>query len=360
MPWINRDIEQIISDLRAEAADQKECVTRYFFQAVAVTGAIWTFMFNFNDQERGIFLYLSGAIVVFMLLSVVRMANHKYTTINRNLGYELHLNRLKDYAQIGNERLRKKMLEIGWEEAMCAWRVAQTTMFEELYGSTIFLIPHTVRRKHRGKDYRWYDTHDLLRKVKKTCQKRRWLHRLLEKMKRIEGPTYHPGNYLRNIHWFLHALGGFSIFIMVYFYVLDVGKKPLIFDTLSSEEQIRISVSGTIILVITLYFLTQIHRQASLRRILQSELLSIQSCAVVWRVVVVCQLLASSYAIRFQKSYRYYTIYTASLALHFNERFDEPHEWLNEWEGCFGSEEMFAKLRNVLPSDEQLTPITSV
>jgi len=44
------------------------------------------------------------------------MVNHKYSTVNRNLGYELHLYRLKDYAKIGNAKWAEKMLHIGWRK----------------------------------------------------------------------------------------------------------------------------------------------------------------------------------------------------------------------------------------------------
>src|ERR1041385_3172482 len=94
--WRNSKVETIIADLRKEVDEQKECITKYTFQALAFVSGVWGLVFNAGGV--GLPFYFCNALLIFTLLAVARMANHKYSTMNRNLGYELHLNRLKDYA----------------------------------------------------------------------------------------------------------------------------------------------------------------------------------------------------------------------------------------------------------------------
>jgi len=105
---------------------------------------------------------------------------HRYQTVNRNLGFELHLSRLKDYARIGTVEWAEKMTEVGWEEVMCAWRIVQPTLFNALYDAKPTVLP--IRRRSKRAISKWHDTRSLV----------------------VAGTSYYPGSYLRNVHFILH------------------------------------------------------------------------------------------------------------------------------------------------------------
>jgi len=164
------------------------------------------------------------------------------------------------------------------------------------------------------------------------------------------GTAYHPGNYLRNIHWMLHAVGGFSLAIMIFFFFAQAFS----FDftkSLSVSDLLNLISPAVIIAAILIYFVAQINRQGSFRRILESEMLSIQTGAVVWRIVITCHILAVVSAFKRHKSYMYYTHYCSSLAADFNRHFYEPHNWLSKWEllGTPVTETTFQELEKIIP-----------
>lgn len=320
--WKNREVDKIISDLRAEVGGQKECITRYSFQAMGFTAAFWGFILK--SGISGPEFYLCGAMVVLILMAVVRMANHKYHTINRNLGYELHLYRLKDYSRIeGGNSARtawnKKFLDVGWEEAICAWRIVQPTIFDALYHSDKALFPYRIRGHHRKfPKYRWYATNRLIK----------------------NGATYRPGNYLRNLHLLLHSCEFFSLIVMwglllstVHYHQINL-----------KQEMTLIALSGLSLLVITRFLI-----ERRTRKILEGELLSIQSCAFVWRLVVTSHILAVECALGKYKSYQFYTRYLSLLALDItHSNFYGIHRWLARWEKAFASGELELKLKRIM------------
>src|ERR1041384_5747122 len=327
--YASANASSVIDALRKEAELQKECITRYVFQVMVFSAAIWSFLFNFHFNSRSPNLYMGGTLLVFILMNVMRMANHKYHTVNRNLGYELHLSRIRDYAMIGNPLWADKLMEIGWEEAMCAWRVVQATIFVNLYHKAEnFLMPHRLRREHRKKGlYRWYNTQRLL-KVRQKSHK--------ASLDDMLNATYHAGKYLRNIQLFLITMSIFSLTVMIYCY--NQSSIPPASGQLEQRLPfVDERLITTLLIVITCYTATQFIRHTSFRRILEHQLLSIQSCAVVWRVVATCHLIAVTRALNRRKSYQYYTVYCEILALDFTKSFYEPHEWMKRWETLWGT-----------------------
>lgn len=132
--WKNRYTETIIRDLRSEVNSLKACVAQYSLQAVGFSAVVWGLFFKPELRSTAV-VFACGAIVTALLLLVAQMANHKYRTINRNLAYELHLYRLKDYAAATTQHptWTQRMLDVGWEEGMCAWRIVQPTISDALY-----------------------------------------------------------------------------------------------------------------------------------------------------------------------------------------------------------------------------------
>ncbi|MDB6028579.1 MAG: hypothetical protein JWM68_4802 [Verrucomicrobiales bacterium] len=341
--WENRDTEKIISDIRAEVSSQKESITRYTFQAVGAAGVIWGLVLKLDGKAiplyDGAAVYLCGTVVVFLMLVVVRITNHNYHTVNRNSGYELHLCRLKDYSRVvheknksGRRELADRMLKVGWEEAMCAWRFVQPSLFSHVYKSfknqfaSVFFAHKIKKKLYPLPLYRWYATETLVK----------------------GDAVYHPGSYLRNIHWILYTVGGLSLAMMWVFLFVQAKALPGIsIGQLVFSDFINVIITG--------WFFAQFNRQSSFRKLLEKEMLSIQSCAVVWRVVITCHLLGSTWAIKTNKSYKSYTTYTSGLALDFNEQFDNPHAWLTDWEDIFGTPAMDERLRKLFPESSTTT-----
>jgi hypothetical protein len=346
----NRTIEDITRDIRAEATTQKECITRYTFQAMILTGALWAFAFKFDSGPNALVFTACGMVcctlVSLVMFMISRMANHKYHTVNRNLGYELHLHRLKDYfLKEHSEKWSAMMLDIGWEEAMCAARIVQATIFNSLYTDQVIRLPRSVSyralldlhwlRPYRLKPehnsasyseteldgkviYTWYDTHKLIG----------------------NDYDYHPGSYLRNIHVILHSVGLLSVGLTWGFYSwawhID---HPNPWDFLSVKHALSLKGGyfiffGLFNLMFTVFFITQARRQRSFRQILQSGLLSIQSSAVVWRIVCTCHILGKECAFYKNKSYMSYTRYTHDLACEAVKNFYRIHQWLADLEEC--------------------------
>jgi hypothetical protein len=67
------------------------------------------------------------------------MGIHKYATSNRLLGYELHLQCTAHY--LSPDESHELFENVGWEEAMRAWRVVQPTLWHTIYQP---VVPATV------------------------------------------------------------------------------------------------------------------------------------------------------------------------------------------------------------------------
>lgn len=366
----NREIETLITDIRAEASTQKECITRYTIQTLIFAGALWAIAFGFDTGSStfrtAVCGILCGVLVSCVTFIVSRMANHKYHTVNRNYGYELHLYRLKDYAEDDQKReWNEMMLQVGWEEAMCSVRVVQATLFNSIYSELRlplkkwipfrgfldlhWLFPFYLQRKHRAKPsktnssevdqiYAWYDTHRLIN----------------------NDYDYHPGSYLRNIHVILHSVGFLSIGLVwgLYiwacnefeFYVWDITS----WDTLFSQKGMFCSLFLLFNVPLFIAFVAQWIRQRSFRQILQSGLCSIQSSAVVWRIVVTCHILAKECASHKNASYKLYTRYTYDFAKIAVKNLYRIHEWLREVEiNHINPENMMKKYDELFPDEKK-------
>jgi hypothetical protein len=370
-----RNIENTIRDIRGEATTQKECITRYTFQALAIAGILWTFTLKVDAGQQSLVSEADGMIcctlVAFLMFMVSRMANHKYHTVNRNLGYELHLNRIKDYfPNEGPEKWSVKMLDVGWEEAMCAARVVQATLFNHIYTDKDIVLPKRIRpdpfldlrwiRPHWLKPYHlkvdhnpkeypesendgkklyaWYNTKELINSKK----------------------DYHPGNYLRNVHFILHGVGLFSIILIWGFYMEAYHiTHPDLNNIFPIKHLIPLKTLyfiffGLFNFLFTVFFLTQMWRQNSFREILESGILSIQSSAVVWRIVTTCHIIGKKFAFNKTKSYMSYTRYTYGLAGEAKENFYRIHKWLGELEACYNdAKKLNRKFDKLFPPNKE-------
>ncbi len=87
------DTKDLVAMLRSEAAEVKDCFTRYSFAAMTFASASLAATIaahgKFDWAE-----YVPLATLP-LLMAVCRIGIHKYTTANRHYGYELHLSRIR-------------------------------------------------------------------------------------------------------------------------------------------------------------------------------------------------------------------------------------------------------------------------
>jgi hypothetical protein len=294
---LSDDEKNLIIQLREEAQELKECYTKFSFQAFAIIIAVFGLVTKFQDDDPLIAFTLVPGILI--ILVVGRIGIYKYGTANRNFGYELHLYRSLHLKDSLSEGWQSYMREIGWEEAMKAWRVVQATVFDHLYYTDIF-GSKMLRKKYRSKKYyRWFDPDALIDKKK--------------------GARYKAGNYLKMMNRFLLIIAIIStipMFIATYQIYL---KAPGIWIVafLVSLFMLGLGIKEII------YFRRR-------RNILESGLLSIHSCAIVWQAVVVCHYRAIQKisGIPDHISFRNYTQHLSEEAISLTEDISKIHQWV--------------------------------
>ena len=257
--------------------------------------------------------FASLPVIVF-LLAIARIGLHKYETANRLYGYELHLYRRVRLRESEASGWKEYIRRIGWEEAFHAWRVVQPVIYEHLYKKFPWVRP-TQRTKHYwGANPRWFEPGAL------TGDKR---------------PAYYAGSYLQKLQFVLHTfavMAGLPLFFMCW----------QIFPTTSCQEpcmseaqqswlfwvSIVIAVGAIVTVVV------RIRRVRAKRQILEKELLSINSCAILWLAVVVAHFRAlaaigADSVNQTLPSYENYSTGLAKQARSLRDHMPEIYKWLN-------------------------------
>ncbi|NOS99518.1 MAG: hypothetical protein HOP29_02705 [Phycisphaerales bacterium] len=119
------NIETLLAQMREEASDVRSCFRTLATQAMGfAAGAVLGMLAGLEKVPD---IAWAALIVMMVIIAVQRVGIHKFTTANRILGYELHLERLDkvDYNRLANV--------LGWEEALRAWRIVQATVFQQIY-----------------------------------------------------------------------------------------------------------------------------------------------------------------------------------------------------------------------------------
>ncbi len=280
----------LIDTLRQEAKDVKDCYTKFSFQAIAFSSTILGITARFQPDHPLIALASFASIII--LITVARIGIYKYGSANRMYGYELHLFRTRNLPDSIGNGWKSQMREIGWEEAMRAWRIVQVSVFGKLY-RTRKLFPKRLKKEYRDLDeaYKWFDLEDLVEPE----------------------AEYHPGSYLGTINSILFSLALLSV-IPILFMAIQLGGINIfaldLWDFLPA-----------LALIIVLQFWA---RERARRKILESELLSIHSCAIVWQAVIVAHFRALKNSSRFQ-------YYTKNLVIQANDLLDnvfDIHAWV--------------------------------
>jgi hypothetical protein len=121
----------LIKQLRAEANEVKKCFTNFSFAAITFSATVFGVIAGTVDQYAEV--SFAAVPVVALLMVVCRIGIYKYSTANRNYGYELHLARLASFGPPESFPVLAELKKIEWEEALRAWRVVQTAIFRSLY-----------------------------------------------------------------------------------------------------------------------------------------------------------------------------------------------------------------------------------
>lgn len=288
---------KLIASLREEVSGVRACfrdiAVKAIGLAVTATGAILYVSKPDNPTPA-----LGAVGVFFVLVAAQRLGIHKFSTANRLLGYQLHLERLADSdSRLGN---------IGWEEACRAWRIVQPTIFAALYstpGNWFTRIPAVtdlwpwtlfkpqeryaeaitgVKRDLRSLLARAAEHVDL-RLVSERARKCRGLWWMQAERAELGGGKYHAGSYLERMFALLLAAQVLSLIPL-----LIQGLRVWWNDASAAWDYGAWAVFCVLCVVLLMNWLSLRRR----RRILEREFLSIHSCAIVWKAVAMAHDLA--------------------------------------------------------------------
>lgn len=267
---------ELIKVLREEASTVKDCFTKFSFQALAISTAVIGFVAT-KQQEQPLVALVSVFVFMFMLV-VIRIGTYKYGTANRNFGYELHLHSALTHKRVGvSTELIEATRKISWEEAMRAWRVVQAGLFEHL-------CPRRKILHFRAKS--WLDKHfpDFGNELAKGfMDPPSWF--TPDALARANGAEYYAGSYLERMMAMLTLAACLSLTPMVVMLIQMIQQAP---DKWPAAARIVAIVSGAIVLGICLFFLVVARRRNINRlKLLESGILSIHGCCILWHAVVI-------------------------------------------------------------------------
>lgn len=269
-----------LDTIRKEANEVKDCFTRYSFQAFAFESAILGLILKYQKEDPS----LTFAVLVGIILMIVvsRIGTHKYSTANRNYGFELFISRSKEF---------KFDVKIGWEEALLAWRIVQATVFAEIFYTEGKLKDRPKKEyldiiddKNHPADHSkkvWFMTKSIL----------------------PESARFHPGAYLRTMLRLQRKLARWShilfVFPVVQFLSRNTEWQSLEHWNFDHQSAVRFALC-TILLATAVISLILVNREYKKRfarlRLLEEGFLSIDSCAKMWHAVIIAHMLAEQNA----------------------------------------------------------------
>lgn len=311
----NRQAE-IIKDLRKEAYDVRDCFARFAFQALLGACTLLAAIITFELERSHIGVGMLALIPAILLLSVLTMGLHKYGTSNRLLGQELHLSRTRFYLR--HDEWHQKMWEIGWEEAMRAWRVIQPTIFRALYHPKFSFGPDWARRRLSPIVVRIQTAAPLVSVTREGSQyPGRWY---LPKQT-IQAAANGAADY--------NAGGYFKALILV-FYALILACMSFAWFSWFSSSHVYLYL--LVISVATLVLVLRCWHVVTRIKILEDEILSIHACGIVWEATVLAHFLAikSRQSDSNPASLHGYTAELARIATEIAKNAEELHKWIDE------------------------------
>lgn len=317
-PELTPEEEELVKRLRAEANDVKDCVTKIGFQALALsTVVLGTILPLLNTIPLAGF---AAAPLAIFLLAAIRISLHKYETANRLYGYELHIyrrTRLKDSKKGWHSRMR----QIGWEEAFYAWRVVQPFIYKKIY-----LKP------------RWYTfpLNNYVKKKQPYDQENDQFWFLPTRLTGEKNVAYEAGDYLYILHFLLTLFAICAGTVLFYMSLQLSLESPCPAPCRSDFFELGFLIIAWLTTLAIGYTIgIRALRMRAKRRILQDELLSINSCAIVWLAAVVAHfraleaLGAKAPDYRLER-YEGYTPMLAEQARKLRRSMPNIYEWVHE------------------------------
>jgi len=290
----------VIARIRAEAESVKDCFTRFSFQAIALSGTIIGLQYRYILDHP--IVALTSIPVIVLLMAVRRIGIHKYSTANRNYGFQLAMENTRDLPN-------SDMRDCGWEEGLKAWRIVQSALFDAIYHTptsdapseesgvlgwlsrlnpfawvlrkwrlyglrlTKAEIEASVEQSHSASDngekheeYLWYLPDELLKGKKHESH-------------------YHAGTYLREMFFVLDLMQWLAFLPLL-------GATLLLRGQIMENQVIHQATlwllyavgTATLLAFVMIPFIGRVSRRR--RQILERELLSIPSCAIAWQAVL--------------------------------------------------------------------------
>ncbi len=282
--------EKLIDALREDARSLKDCYTTFSFQAIAFASAVLSIIARYQPEYP--FFGLASVATIILLITVARIGTYKYASANRQYGYELHMFRTRNLKKFTGGGWKPNMREVGWEEAMRAWRVVQPTVFKHLY-YTNRLLPNILRLKHRNRLYQWFNP---------------------EKLSAAHA-SYYAGSYLSVMNTILHFLSALSS-IPLFFMIFQLDELNFL------SWRVGIIFPATVFLFISHRFVRDYARVKTL----ETGLLSIHSCSIMWQAVIVAHFRAIENSIEL----RHYTENLAIQAKDLQENIFNIHDWVSK------------------------------
>jgi len=164
--------------------------------AAAMALGVVKFQTDGHGEQKTDQMWELGVLCVLpalLLIAVAHMGLHKYGSSNRLLAFKLYLGRMKHYS--GKNFFHTDMNEIGWEEAMRAWRVVNSTLMSRIYKNKINTAIYEFNSVQPPEILNWCNSSKVT-----TC----------------EDAVYTSGSYLRIIVISLFILLAFNISIVIF------------------------------------------------------------------------------------------------------------------------------------------------
>jgi hypothetical protein len=294
----------LIEHLRKEANEVKDCFTKFSFQALSISAIGLSLLVRFQPEFP--WLGLASIFIILLVLSVMRIGTYKYGTANRHYGYELHLDRVRRLISSKDSAWKPEYREIGWEESLRAWRIVQPSIFRHLYNWGVG-EPNKLNKFAQSVGYKWFESETLLGGA--------------------TGVHYHAGSYLRTMISLLSIVAGFCLISLLF--------TPL--QLLVQEKYTQSAISIGIFAIVCYVTISRLAQIRARRKLLESGILSIHSCAIVWNLTVMAHFRAQEQLDGFNnggvKSFQGYTLKLseqASEILHYFSDGKTVYDWLNE------------------------------
>ncbi len=341
------DMNSLIPQIRSEGNDVKGCFTDFSFKAMTLSATALALMFAALGRIE--MVDFAAIPVIGLLYTVARIGIYKYSTSNRQFGYQLHLARTvgvdhKDGAW------EPHMRTIDWEEALRAWRVVQPALFREIYQTgekwPANRLGHFLRKYHLTK---WLNDrnpfhYSLSKRAREVIEKFSpgdnakeypWFHLpTLTRSPSEKGYSYHAGSYLKNMTRMLFTMKVLLLLPMAYMTITRLFGLNSVPPAEQGDERflsivlgIRVATLLVLIVLISLFFCKiTLHRL-----IIEEGVLSIHSAAITWQAVVLAHYrTVQRNAVANQRVYHHYT---ESLVLEAKSLADNAfrvHEWVTE------------------------------